>query len=77
MNIKNLERAAQIAEQLPLLEEARKILSDTIRSKVIVEGRTEKTCSAPTVVLPKTVNYNILTVLNSEINRMKDEIKNL
>ena len=71
MNIKNLERAKEIAEQLPALEEARSILSDTGNARVFVGKNTVD------VELPKNVNYNIITVLNAEINRLKEEAKTL
>lgn len=59
MNPKNLQRAKEIAEQLPALEEARRILSDS-RAKVIIEGHPEGTVSMPTVTLPASVNYNLV-----------------
>jgi hypothetical protein len=71
MNIKNLERAGQIAAELPVLEEARKAMSDE-SSEVEV---TNNGCAV--AVLPKRVNYNIVGILNSEINRLKEELKEL
>ncbi len=71
MNIKNLERAREIAEQLPALEEARTILSDTAAARICVGKNTMD------VELPTSVNYNILGVLNAEINRLKEEAKDL
>ena len=70
MNIKNLERAAQIAEQLPLLERARNILSKS-DSSVGVLGTEER------VVLPHTINYNVLSAVNAEINLLKKEVGEL
>ena len=77
MNIKNLQRAAEIAEQLPALEEARKLLlqQDT---HVHVVAAPKQGCSQPTkIVLPHITNYNVVTVLNAEINRLKEEAQKL
>ena len=71
MNIKNLERAREIAEQLPPLEEARRILSHTDAARCFIGKNTVD------VELPKNVNYNILTVINAEINRLKEETMKL
>ena len=71
MEIKNLERAAQIADELPRLEKASKMLSamgDT--TKVVVED-------IDTVELPHSMNFNIISVLNMEINSLKEEAKKL
>lgn len=71
MEIKNLDRAAQIADELLRLEKARKILSemgDTTRVEVV---------DIETVELPYSMNFNIISVLNMEINRLKEEVKKL
>lgn len=72
MEIKNLDRAAQIADELPRLEKARKMLSemgDTTKVEVVdIET---------TVELPHSMNFNISSVLNMEINRLKEEAKKL
>ena len=71
MEIKNLDRAAQIADELPRLEKARKMLSemgDTTRVEVV---------DIETVELPHSMNFNIFSVLNMEINRLKEEAKKL
>ena len=73
MNIKNLERAREIAEQLPALEDARTILS-SCKAVVMVSTDGKEMNS---VTLPRNVNYNIVTVLNAEINRLKEETKGL
>lgn len=71
MNPKNLQRAKEIAEQLPALEEARKILSDAPNARVCVGKNTMD------VELPTSVNFNLLGVVNAEINRLKEETKEL
>lgn len=72
MEIKNLTRAAEIAEKLPRLERAEKMLSemgDTTKVEVVdIET---------TVELPHSMNFNISSVLNMEINRLKEEAKKL
>ena len=71
MEIKNLERAAQIADELPRLEKARKMLSEMgDTTKVMVED-------IDTVELPHSMNFNIISVLNMEINSLKEEAKKL
>ena len=71
MNPKNLQRAKEIAEQLPALEEARSILSDTEAARICVGKNTMD------VELPTSVNFNILGVINAEINKLKEETKEL
>lgn len=71
MEIKNLDRAAQIADELQRLEKSRKMLSemgDTTRVKVV---------NIETVDLPYSMNFNIISVLNMEINSLKEEAKKL
>lgn len=71
MEIKNLDRAAQIADELPRLEKARKMLSEmgyTTRVEVV---------NIETVKLPHSINFNIISVLNMEINSLKEEAKKL
>lgn len=71
MEIKNLKRAAQIADELPRLEKARKMLSEMgDTTKVVVED-------IDTVELPHSMNFNIISVLNLEINSLKEEAKKL
>ena len=71
MEIKNLERAAQIADEWPRLEKARKMLSEMgDTTKVVVED-------IDTVELPHSMNFNIISVLNMEINSLKEEAKKL
>ncbi|MFW5481635.1 MAG: hypothetical protein ACOCN9_01720 [Prevotella sp.] len=71
MEIKNLKRAAQIADELPRLEKARKMLSEMgDTTKVVVED-------IDTVELPHSMNFNIISVLNMEINSLKEEAKKL
>lgn len=73
MEIKNLERAAQIADELPRLEKARKMLSemgDTTKVKVVVED-------IDCVELPHSMNFDVISVLNMQINSLKEEAKKL
>lgn len=80
-NIKNLSRIHEIAESLPKLEDARKLLSQeeslafvSIPSKRMPSGEKEQ---GTLVILPKEVKLNILNVLNLEINKQKEELKGL
>ncbi len=70
MNIKNLERAKEIAEQLPALEEARRILSTG-------NGRVFAGQNTVDVELPKCINMNVIAAINAEINKLKEETANL
>lgn len=71
MEIKNLTRAAEIADELPRLEKAKKMLSkmgDTTRVKVE---------DIDSVELPHSMNLSIISVLNIEINSLREEAKKL
>ena len=71
-NIKNLDRIAEIARDLPRLEEARKMLAE---NDTQVEVYQEKTDSM--VILPSQIKYNIINAINLEINKQKEELKGL
>lgn len=80
-NIKNLRRIHEIAESLPKLEDARKLLSQEeslafvgIQSKPQPNGEQKQ---GTLVILPKEMKLNILNVLNLEINKQKEELKGL
>ena len=80
-NIKNLTRIHEIAESIPKLEDARKLLSQDeslafvgIPSEPQPNGGTKQ---GTLVILPKEVKLNILNVLNLEINKQKEELKGL
>lgn len=80
MDIKNLSRAKEIAEALPKLEDARKILSNMDEDTTIkVIGRRSKKESeqTTTVELPRGIHMNIVNILNLEINSLKEEAKKL
>lgn len=80
-NIKNLSRIREIAESLPKLEDARKLLSqDESLAFVGIPNKTQPDGSVKPgtlVILPKEVKLNILNVLNLEINKQKEELKGL
>lgn len=72
MEIKNLTRAAEIAEKLPRLERAEKMLSkmgNTTRVTVVE--------NIDSVELPHSINLSIISVLNIEINSLREEAKKL
>ena len=71
-NIKNLDRIAEIARDLPKLEEARKMLAE---NDTQIEVYQEKTDSM--VILPSQIKYNIINAINLEINKQKEELKGL
>lgn len=67
MDIKNLQRAAEIAEQLPVIDEARKALSqEDAQLRVITrEGKI--------LTIPKGVRYNVIRALNAEYEILRKE----
>lgn len=69
---KNLDRIAEIARDLPKLEEARKMLAE---NDTQIEVYQEKTDSM--VILPSQIKYNIINAINLEINKQKEELKGL
>lgn len=69
---KNLGRIAEIARDLPKLEEARKMLAE---NGTQIEVYQEKTDSM--VILPSQLKYNIINAINLEINKQKEELKGL
>lgn len=71
MNIKHLERAAQISKELPKLEEARKILSQQSSFIEVHDGN----CAV--VELPQSMKYNLSAQINVEINKLKEEVAKL
>ena len=71
-NYKNLCRIAEIARDLPRLEEARKMLAE---NDTQVEVYQEKTDGM--VILPSQIKYNIINAINLEINKQKEELKGL
>lgn len=71
-NYKNLGRIAEIARDLPKLEEARKMLAE---NDTQIEIYQEKTDSM--VILPSQIKYNIINAINLEINKQKEELKGL
>lgn len=72
MNIKNLERAAEIADELPRLENARHILSEQEGASIEVTGN-----GGEYETIPTSVKMNVINVLNIEINHLKEELKTL
>lgn len=69
---KNLGRIAEIARDIPKLEEARKMLAE---NDTQIEVYQEKTDSM--VILPSQIKYNIINAINLEINKQKEELKGL
>lgn len=69
---KNLGRIAEIARDLPKMEEARKMLAE---NDTQIEVYQEKTNSM--VILPSQLKYNIINAINLEINKQKEELKGL
>jgi len=71
MNISNLQRAKELAEQLPTLDKARKALAD---EKTTMRLVTEK---GEIITVPASVRMNIINVLNCEYERLREEVKRL
>lgn len=70
MNISNLQRAAEIAEMMPMLEKARKFLSsEKAQVRVWNDGET--------VTLPMSVRNNVLNIINCEYERLREEVRKL
>lgn len=79
---KNLERIHEIAESLPKLEDARKLLADFGNEVEVIVHKPKnqepgRTVQGTIIILPKDVKMNILNVLNLEINKQKEELKGL
>lgn len=79
MEIKNLKRAAEIARDLPKLEQARKMLSNIDGSTKVTVTDEKKGMLEPIeqVELPHSVHMNIINILNLEINSLREEAKKL
>ena len=71
-NYKNLGRIAEIARDLPKLEEARKMLAENDTQIEVYQEKTERM-----VILPSQIKYNIINAINLEINKQKEELKGL
>ena len=71
-NYKNLGRIAEIARDLPKLEEARKMLAENDTQIEVYQEKTESM-----VILPNQIKYNIINAINLEINKQKEELKEL
>ena len=71
-NYKNLGRIAEIARDLPKLEEARKMLAENDTKIEVYQEKTESM-----VILPSQIKYNIINAINLEINKQKEELKGL
>lgn len=69
MKKENLERAVEIAQCLPPMQEIRQLLSEP-NVTVTVQG-------SKSVDLPKLYHYYLLNFANAEINKMKNEIEKL
>ena len=76
-NIKNLDRIHEIAESLPKLESARKLFSQTGKSVSVAVIDEQLTGGNKIIILPRDVNYNVLNIVNLEINKLKEELKGL
>lgn len=71
MNIKHLERAAQISKELPKLEEARRVLSQQQSFIEVHDG------NKGVIELPLSMKYNVVAQINVEINKLKEEVAKL
>ena len=78
--IQNLERLKEIAEALPKLEKGRSLLSgDGCRILVYdcKRGDNPRDMADGVMDMPGCVRLGLLNVVNLEINRMKEELKDL
>ena len=74
-----MKRAAEIARDLPKLEQARKMLSNIDGSTKVTVTDEKKGMLEPIeqVELPHSVHLNIINILNLEINSLREEAKKL
>ena len=71
MNRKNLQRAGEIAEELPQLTEARSLLSEENTTICVTSS------NGKTVPLPHSIRWNIIQTINVAINKLDSEIATL
>ena len=71
-NYNDLGRIAEIARNLPKVEEARKMLAENDTQIEVYQDKTESM-----VILPSQIKYNIINAINLEINKQKEELKGL
>lgn len=71
MEIKNLQRAKELAVEMPAVDEARKALSreGAVLRIVTIKGEI--------INLPASLNMNIIHVLNCEYERLREEAARL
>ena len=70
MKLGNLQRAAELAADIPALREARTILSQEGASLMASRG-------GERAVLPRELHANVIAVINATINRLEEEAKTL
>lgn len=71
MNITNLQRAAQLAEELPNIDKARKALADEKSTVKVVTTKGE------IVPIPDGLKFNVINILNCEYERLREEVRKL
>lgn len=71
MNINNLKRAAQLAEEIPAIDTARKALSEENSAMRVITNKGE------IIPIPDGLKFNIINVLNCEYERLREEVKRL
>lgn len=70
MKLKNLQRAGELAEDYATLKKVRELLSEE-NVIVSVSGDIDR------VVLPLAMKYNVLQIVNIEINKIEKEVGEL
>lgn len=70
MKLSNLKRAAEIADYLPDLKQARSALSRNEADVIITMGETH-------TELPHILHPNLIAIINAEINRTEKEVGTL
>lgn len=69
MKLKNLQRAGELYEDYAALKQAREILShDNVTISILGDSG---------VALPSSMKYNVLQVINLEINKIEKEVGEL
>lgn len=71
MNISNLQRAKELAEDIPCIDLARKALASEKATVRITDANGQE------YILPRSVRHNILNILNCEYERLREEVRKL
>lgn len=71
MQYNNLNRAAEIANELPQLDKARKALASENSHMEVIDA------TGKGIRVPDSVRLNVINILNCEYERLREEVKRL